>query len=45
MTGEWRGGDVRHIVASAERAAGGLGFRAREEFGAGMRELATAPLR
>ena len=45
VTGEWRGGDVRHIVASAERAAGGLGFRAREEFEAGMREFATAPLR
>ena len=45
VTGEWRGGDVRHIVASAERAAGVLGFRAREEFAAGMREFATAPLR
>ena len=45
VTGEWRGGDVRHIVASAERAAGVLGFRAREEFEAGMREFATAPLR
>jgi dTDP-L-rhamnose 4-epimerase len=45
VTAEWRGGDVRHIVASAERAAGALGFRAREDFGAGMREFASAPLR
>ena len=45
VTGEWRGGDVRHIVASADRAAGVLGFRAREEFAAGMREFARAPLR
>ena len=28
VTGEWRGGDVRHIVASADRAAESLGFRA-----------------
>ncbi len=45
VTGEWRGGDVRHIVASAERAAALLGFRAREEFEAGMLEFARAPLR
>ena len=45
VTGEWRGGDVRHIVASAERAAGVLGFRAREGFEAGMLEFARAPLR
>jgi dTDP-L-rhamnose 4-epimerase len=45
VTGEWRAGDVRHIVASPERAAGGLGFRAREDFAAGIRELATAPQR
>jgi dTDP-L-rhamnose 4-epimerase len=45
VTGEWRGGDVRHIVASADRAAERLGFRAREDFAAGMREFARAPLR
>ena len=45
VTGEWRGGDVRHIVASAEQASDRLGFQAREDFAAGMREFATAPLR
>jgi dTDP-L-rhamnose 4-epimerase len=45
VTGEWRAGDVRHIFASPERAAARLGFRAREDFDAGMRELASAPLR
>jgi dTDP-L-rhamnose 4-epimerase len=45
VTGEWRAGDVRHVVASPERAARELGFTAREDFAAGMAELATAPLR
>jgi dTDP-L-rhamnose 4-epimerase len=45
VTGEWRGGDVRHIVAAAELAAERLGFRAEEDFAAGMREFARAPLR
>jgi dTDP-L-rhamnose 4-epimerase len=45
VTGEWRGGDVRHVVASAERAAAVLGFRAEEDFEAGMQEFARAPLR
>ena len=45
VTGDWRGGDVRHIVASADRAAGVLGFRARVDFAAGMREFARAALR
>ncbi len=45
VTGEWRGGDVRHVVASPERAAAVLGFSAHEDFDAGMRELATAELR
>ncbi len=43
ITGEYRLGDVRHIVASPDRAAGELGFRARIGFADGMRELATAP--
>jgi dTDP-L-rhamnose 4-epimerase len=45
VTGRWRGGDVRHVFASAELAAERLGFRAQEDFEAGMREFATAPLR
>jgi len=45
VTGEWRAGDVRHVVASPERARAALGFAADEDFAAGMRELATAPLR
>jgi dTDP-L-rhamnose 4-epimerase len=45
VTGQWRGGDVRHVFASAELAADRLGFRAREDFDAGMREFASAPLR
>jgi dTDP-L-rhamnose 4-epimerase len=45
VTGEWRAGDVRHVFASAQRAAERLGFAAREEFAAGMREFAVAPLR
>ena len=38
-TGEWRFGDVRHVFASSERAAAELGFRAEEEFTAGMSAL------
>jgi dTDP-L-rhamnose 4-epimerase len=45
LTGEWRAGDVRHIVASPQRAAERLGFRAEEDFDAGMAEFAAAPLR
>jgi dTDP-L-rhamnose 4-epimerase len=45
VTGEWRAGDVRHIVASPERARERLGFAAAEDFGAGMAEFAVAPLR
>ncbi|MCC5575812.1 NAD-dependent epimerase/dehydratase family protein [Microtetraspora sp. AC03309] len=44
ITGEYRLGDVRHIVASPDRAARELGFRARIGFADGMRELAIAPL-
>jgi dTDP-L-rhamnose 4-epimerase len=40
VTGEWRLGDVRHIVASPERAARELGFRAQFSFERGMAELA-----
>jgi dTDP-L-rhamnose 4-epimerase len=45
VTGEYRLGDVRHIVASPEGAARDLGFRAQTPFAAGIAEFATAPLR
>ena len=45
VTGDYRLGDVRHIVASPEAAARDLGFRAQVGFEAGMTEFATAPLR
>ncbi len=45
VTGEWRAGDVRHVFASPKRAATVLGFRAGEDFEAGMREFSTAELR
>jgi dTDP-L-rhamnose 4-epimerase len=45
ITGEWRLGDVRHIVASPARAAEALGFVAEVDFAAGMAEFARAPQR
>ena len=45
VTGEYRSFDVRHVVASPERARAGLGFEAKIAPGAGLAELATAPLR
>ena len=45
VTGRYRIGDVRHVVASPARAAAELGFRAGVTFADGMREFATAPLR
>jgi dTDP-L-rhamnose 4-epimerase len=45
VTGEYRLGDVRHVVASSERAADMLGFEARTSFTKGMVEFAHAPLR
>jgi dTDP-L-rhamnose 4-epimerase len=44
-TGDYRLGDVRHVFASASRAAELLRFTARETFDAGMAEFATAALR
>jgi dTDP-L-rhamnose 4-epimerase len=44
-TGEFRLGDVRHIVAHPGRAATELGFRARVGLAEGVREFAHAPLR
>ena len=45
VTGEWRAGDVRHVFASPDAAAERLGFRAAEDFDAGMSEFAAAQLR
>ena len=45
VTGEFRLGDVRHVVASPARAAAELGYRARIPFAAGVAEFASAPLR
>jgi dTDP-L-rhamnose 4-epimerase len=45
VTGEYRLGDVRHVVASAERARDVLGFSASVAFADGVRAFATAPLR
>ncbi|MGH9076738.1 MAG: NAD-dependent epimerase/dehydratase family protein [Acidimicrobiales bacterium] len=42
VTGRWRPGDVRHIVASPHRATEILGFSARVAFDDGMAELALA---
>jgi dTDP-L-rhamnose 4-epimerase len=45
VTGRYRLGDVRHVVASPERAAARLGFTATVPFTLGVAEFATAPLR
>lgn len=45
VTGQYRSGDVRHIVASPQRAAERLGFRAVVDPRDGLREFAYAPLR
>ncbi|GIZ96112.1 UDP-glucose 4-epimerase [Tsukamurella sp. TY48] len=45
VTGEFRAADVRHIVASPQRAAAELGFRAEITPQRGLAEFATAPLR
>ena len=45
FTGEYRLGDVRHIVASPATAARDLGFRAQTRFADGIAEFAQAPLR
>jgi dTDP-L-rhamnose 4-epimerase len=45
VVGGWRNGDVRHVIASPDRARHELGFRAAIEFTTGMRELSTAELR
>ena len=45
IVGGYRLGDVRHVVASAERARTVLGFEAEIGFDEGMREFARVPLR
>lgn len=45
VTGQYRSGDVRHIVADPTLAAERLGFRAKIPPEQGLREFAFAPLR
>lgn len=45
VTGQYRSGDVRHIVADPARAAESLGFRAAVQPADGLSEFAFAPLR
>ena len=45
VTGEYRSGDVRHVVASPERARTELGFNAAVDPEDGLRAFATVPLR
>ena len=45
VTGQFRLGDVRHVVASPDRACAELGFSARITPEEGLRAFATAPLR
>jgi dTDP-L-rhamnose 4-epimerase len=45
VTGQYRSGDVRHIVADPARAAEVLGFRAAVDPRNGLRDFAFAPLR
>jgi dTDP-L-rhamnose 4-epimerase len=45
VTGQYRSGDVRHIVADPARAEQRLGFRAVVDPRDGLREFAYAPLR
>jgi dTDP-L-rhamnose 4-epimerase len=45
VTGEFRLGDVRHVLASPARAAAELSFRATIDLATGVREFARAALR
>jgi len=45
LTGRYRASDVRHVVASPDRAKSFLGFRAAIPPSSGLRDFATAPLR
>jgi dTDP-L-rhamnose 4-epimerase len=45
ITGQYRSGDVRHIVADPARATEVLGFTAAVDPREGLRQFAFAPLR
>ena len=45
VTGQYRRGDVRHIVADPANAANVLGFRAAVDWSDGLADFAFAPLR
>jgi dTDP-L-rhamnose 4-epimerase len=45
VTGQYRSGDVRHVVADPARAAAELGFVARVPLAEGLASFAWAPLR
>jgi dTDP-L-rhamnose 4-epimerase len=45
VSGRYRVGDVRHVVASPDKARRELGFTAEVRPGQGLPEFATAPLR
>lgn len=45
ITGKYRIGDVRHIVASPGRLISETGWRPAVDFGQGMKEFAHAPMR
>jgi dTDP-L-rhamnose 4-epimerase len=45
VTGRFRAGDVRHVVATPDRARTELGFEARIGLREGLRSFAVAPLR
>ena len=45
VTGEYRPGDVRHVVASPQKAREELGFAAAVTPEEGLTAFATAPLR
>jgi len=45
VTGEFRLGDVRHVVASPSAAVAAIDFRAEVTFADGMAQFATDPLR
>jgi dTDP-L-rhamnose 4-epimerase len=45
VTGEYRPGDVRHVVASPARARAELGFSASVHPDEGLARFATDPLR
>lgn len=45
ITGRFRAGDVRHVIASPAQAARELGFHAKIPFAEGISDFAHAPLR